>query len=969
MNQLALDHKPLPPPAQDHSLPSPPHNSSFNPPPPPPKSLDDHPHPPHLANLPSFNSFESGLALPLTPTTPVTPSSPSIPSPDAKPRKSNPLNDLIETEKTYVDQLTGIIRKVAAAWSRSNLPPPDLDAMFRSIEGVYKSNRSFHSKLKDIGGNPSSPKALGDLLMRWIDDLNGPYTNYCAKYRCGFDTWEPVQSNAKLANILTTFSSSNPPPTSATISHATLPPTWTLDDLFLLPKARLKYYKKLYGRLLKSTAPGKSDHKLLVGALETLDGLLGTLDSRSSIKVGEPLSLAPPAPSIQEAEEDIVIDLRTQSVIQQQQSTQNEDLRSSAGPALGSESSSARGSSVSGGERMSRETAMTSVSRTSSSTLSMPISDLERRLSTQRTLDIFTMKPKAVRLQMAPPSLTFTREMRLSTDVVIRFTPLSTGVEVVHTLGHIFLLSDLFLVSERMTPDDRSQHRSDGADMWLCYPPLAGKVLRVFELPDQPNAFKVTIMRKETLVLETESFEVRNSLMAHFKDCIEFSQSLPPPSKVAPPPVPSLNGFPRAPLERNASIPQSHSSPDSNHSPSLPTNRPSSPSRVQRHDSMGGSPRSQPPPFQNQDGRAAEGMSRLVLSPEAQIQQGAQRVPSMHDPLPGPMYPRTSSSAQQFPNGLPNGPMPMHGQQGPPFHNPSFGHQGPSRPGSGPPGPGPGPGMGPGGYPQHPPTGQYGPPPPFQQPFNPHQPYPSNRPGPYGLPPGVLPPNAYPPPRPPSELSFQGGMPGGVRKSTSTRSLASQYSHYEQNMAPPVPAFPGGHPPGHSFLPRSNSYSSLPAPQPRPLLPSLQPASRSVSMAEPSFDEPSPPGSPVEETPRQAGPVTSSVSAQMKCKVFLQQQHSQWKSLGSAKLKLYRQDPTNIKQLVVEADDKNKSILISTIVLTDGVERVGKTGVAIELSDKGARTGIIYMIQLRNEKSAGGLFDSLLQGSDRAARG
>jgi len=123
----------------------------------------------------------------------------------------------------------------------------------------------------------------------------------------------------------------------------------------------------------------------------------------------------------------------------------------------------------------------------------------------------------------------------------------------------------------------------------------------------------------------------------------------------------------------------------------------------------------------------------------------------------------------------------------------------------------------------------------------------------------------------------------------------------------------------------------------------------------------------VEETPAITGPITSTISADMKCKVFLKQQHAQWKSLGSAKLKLYRQSPTNVKQLVVEAGSKG-AILISTIVLTDGVERVGKTGVAIELSDKGARTGIVYMIQLRSEKSAGGLFDSLLEGSDRAAR-
>lgn len=179
---------------------------------------------------------------------------------------------------------------------------------------------------------------------------------------------------------------------------------------------------------------------------------------------------------------------------------------------------------------------------------------------------------------------------------------------------------------------------------------------------------------------------------------------------------------------------------------------------------------------------------------------------------------------------------------------------------------------------------------------------------------------------------------------------------------PPIQgAVPAGFPPHN--MQRNNSFPNGPqpgGPPPRPMLPSQ--AQREGAIP---FGEPSPPNSP-EVTQRDLGPVTSTISAQMKCKVFLQQQHAQWKSLGSAKLKLYRQDPTNIKQLVVEADNKDKSVLISTIVLTDGVERVGKTGVAIELSDKGARTGIVYMIQLRNETSARGLFDSLLAGSDRS---
>jgi len=86
---------------------------------------------------------------------------------------------------------------------------------------------------------------------------------------------------------------------------------------------------------------------------------------------------------------------------------------------------------------------------------------------------------------MSPPSLTFTRELRTSLDVVIRFTPRATGVEVIHREGHIFLLSDLFLVCERMTSEERQRSGNDSADMWLCYPPLAGKVLRVTEVSGQ----------------------------------------------------------------------------------------------------------------------------------------------------------------------------------------------------------------------------------------------------------------------------------------------------------------------------------------------------------------------------------------------------------------------------------------------------------------------------------------------------
>lgn len=76
-------------------------------------------------------------------------------------RKANPLEDLIETEALYVADLGAIIKvfqsfahclylaltqciqRVAGAWSRTNFPPPELDSMFRAIEGVYRINKSL----------------------------------------------------------------------------------------------------------------------------------------------------------------------------------------------------------------------------------------------------------------------------------------------------------------------------------------------------------------------------------------------------------------------------------------------------------------------------------------------------------------------------------------------------------------------------------------------------------------------------------------------------------------------------------------------------------------------------------------------------------------------------------------------------------------------------------------------------------
>ncbi len=135
-----------------------------------------------------------------------------------------------------------------------------------------------------------------------IVDLDTPYTKYATNYCSGYDTWEPVQSNERLRTTLALFSANNPPPSAE--EHPSQPPLWTMDELFLLPKQRLKYYRKLYSRLLKSTTPGRSDHELLSSALEKLDSLLRTIEERTAIRVDG--GSQPP----QIGEDEVVIDLR-----------------------------------------------------------------------------------------------------------------------------------------------------------------------------------------------------------------------------------------------------------------------------------------------------------------------------------------------------------------------------------------------------------------------------------------------------------------------------------------------------------------------------------------------------------------------------------------------------------------------------------------------------------------------------------
>lgn len=79
--------------------------------------------------------------------------------------------------------------------------------------------------------------------------------------------------------------------------------------------------------------------------------------------------------------------------------------------------------------------------------------------------------------------------------MTIFFNPSSTGQQVIHRRAHVFILTDLFLVTERMEASEKAAKAQEVAreqpnrvgeggpmpEMWLAYPPLAGKHLAVVE--------------------------------------------------------------------------------------------------------------------------------------------------------------------------------------------------------------------------------------------------------------------------------------------------------------------------------------------------------------------------------------------------------------------------------------------------------------------------------------------------------
>lgn len=885
-------------------------------------------------------------------------------------KRTNPLGELIATEVRYVHEMGQAIRRVAAAWNPNNFPPKEVDTMFRSLEVVLRTNSEFLCALQEIGPNPASPKGLGNLLMHWVDKLQPPYSQYLHAFVPRLNALPSVQANTELKDILAQLSKELP--------RSAAEPTWTLDDFFELPLARLRFYKKLYGRLLRSTQPGRSDHELLASANQKLDILVERAQqcktTAPSLRPGPPTGTPslvhaggpppsyetlhqapPPAPAQRAPIPPPVARPPGPAAPMMGAPARNAPMSPSARKMPGRPPEQrvaglAPGMQHIGGPSVIPISITQSIERQS-------LAQLQDRIDSTKTVDIFTLEPKHCRLQMAPPTLPFQRQLRINDSVRLRL--LSSGnKERVYERARLVLLTDLLLVGEDLAPQALPPPTQD---IQLMFPPLSGRFVDMDPMVGpNPVEIRLSIMKRVELIVSLPSMERKAQWVRELQACKQFGFQNRSPQR--PRASNELSGPAARPV---AGVPQSPNMPPPVRAPMMISSPPPGPFPM---NAPPGAAPMRPPP---QGTPSAGPAPATTPGPVPGLTPRAARPPVRPAPV----------SAQPTPSSVPlqklMQPLPL----GPPVGAPPP----PSSAGAGPP-----------------------PLPPFA-PGNagPSSPVPSQ--GRPSLPPLLLPKSSTNETLPLVPLAEQDA--GRVGSPVSTEALTRASSVTSQESFPRIVGRPLDSPDltngsrgdeSHSsapFVPSSLSRSlgsateqalagftpHASAVRPPKGLPASGPAQTSADTAhKPGTSTPALPSEMVKSAANRRSTdwmrdedVDASAAkavmhheeqsfnlcAQMRCKVFLKQSYAQWRSLGSARLRLYHLMPSQANQLVVEND---KKVIISSIVLPVAVERVGKTGVAVELSDMGRLTGIVYMLHMRSDESANGLFEQLLQGSSRS---
>ncbi|CAI2179266.1 18008_t:CDS:10 [Funneliformis geosporum] len=402
-----------------------------------------------------FNTSFGPTAFPISSTSisPIMPSQDSNQYSYVDKQKANPIAYLIETEEEYIEDLRCLLQQVTNSWDNDNPPPPELDVIFSVLGKIYRRNNEFCSRLMQI----ASTNQIGDVLMEWIEEMEGPYAEYCQSYRQGIDLWPEIDNNLTLQQNI---SAQRNQPVS-------------LDFFFEIPLKRIHYYKKLYMRTIKGFEPGWSDYDKFVVAIKRMDDLVELV--KKAKETNRPRNnISMPVP---------------QTVLH----TIISPVNLLGGPTI------------------------PEIKTSPNIPVNWTLPLLESQLDTSQVTDFFTKQLKSLKVVLTPPHLPFKREIVHHDDfIVIRHDGDGYNNHRAHVNSHLFLLTDLLLICQQLTPEEKALNPSK--ELWLLYPPLSGRHLTINDLYDNKE-----FLQKEHLVLRAENQNKKDIWLKAFTQMIEFA--------------------------------------------------------------------------------------------------------------------------------------------------------------------------------------------------------------------------------------------------------------------------------------------------------------------------------------------------------------------------------------------------------------------------------------------------------------
>ncbi|CAG8482599.1 24866_t:CDS:2, partial [Gigaspora rosea] len=111
------------------------------------------------------------------------------------------------------------------------------------------------------------------------------------------------------------------------------------------------------------------------------------------------------------------------------------------------------------------------------------LQELEFSLDTTGIVDFVTKKPKPIKIDLLPPHLPFNRELILNADFAVTESDEFDNSSKVSVRAHLFLLTDLLLVCQRLSPEEKQINPNK--EFYLIHPPFSGRYLSIIDNYDR----------------------------------------------------------------------------------------------------------------------------------------------------------------------------------------------------------------------------------------------------------------------------------------------------------------------------------------------------------------------------------------------------------------------------------------------------------------------------------------------------